>query len=362
MRWIRRVYALFKWLIIVLVCIEVGCFLAVVISNYVIYGRPTEGAGVVYDSQTLFLSRYGMRQTVNNSVSEDPSLNRTIWMFGGSTMRGATEDDAATIPSLVVRDLNATQRPRHFSALNLGTNSFNSLLETEYLQKLLIERRPFPNIIVFYDGANDANYFAKQRHPHAHYGRSKVRALVESYDRRFFGLFKQLNAMLYSSSTYEIYCKLHFVAIPMEEDSALLKQFVDLAEARYDYVNKVTDCFGAKFFLFWQPIRWVEDCEVAKEIAKDDEGLLANSDRFAAVRTNLSVTLRAIRKRLLGKSYFHDLSQALCDRKAPVYAADGVHLNDAGRKMISQAIAEILSQQMGYEKGTSIHKDRFGLK
>jgi hypothetical protein len=51
-------------------------------------------------------------------------------------MKGVTADDDKTIPSFLARDLNQSEfLPSYL--INFGEPSFNSLMETKYLQKAL---------------------------------------------------------------------------------------------------------------------------------------------------------------------------------------------------------------------------------
>ncbi|MFZ0052773.1 MAG: SGNH/GDSL hydrolase family protein [Desulfobaccales bacterium] len=148
-----------KWLLLTAVAVEVFCFLLITASNYLIYGGLWEGNRVVYDPYALFLDKEGPRPTANNPANPGGPGQWTVWMFGGSTMRGSTETDDTTIPSYLAGLLNRPGRPQPCTVVNYGESSFNSLIEAKYLQKLLIESPKPPDLIVFYDGANDCAYF-----------------------------------------------------------------------------------------------------------------------------------------------------------------------------------------------------------
>ena len=137
-------------------------------------------------------------------------------------MNGATDYDDKTIPSFLATDLNQAEPRLPAYLINFGEPSFNSLMETKYLQKALIENRPLPQVIIFYDGANDCAYFAQDRTPYAHHGYWQLRGLVESYHQSFFGLLKPLNAAVYSSFTREFYDKIEQGLVPIHADSPVL--------------------------------------------------------------------------------------------------------------------------------------------
>ena len=341
---LRLILAILKWTVITLVAVEVMSFLVLTLFNFFIYGSIWEGSRVNYDAYTLF--QEGPRPTANNPINLPSSKDhRTIWMFGGSTMRGSTDDDAKTIPSFLAGLLNREEKPLSFTVSNFGENSFNSLLETKYLQKLLIESPTRPNLIIFMDGANECVYFSQNRTPYAHHGYQRVRALIESHRRSLFGLLKPLTAAVYASFTLEMYNKLRQTVIPIRADSRELHNFVDLTVQRYDYVNQQAGFYGARFLLFWQPILWVEDCAVAPQVREREKNYAINKVRFAAVRHNSQVIYQALADRLRDKPYFVDCQNILCSRTEPVYKPDGVHLQDAGRSMVARRMSEVLKER-----------------
>jgi lysophospholipase L1-like esterase len=328
-----------KWLIVSAVLIEVLSFLVIITSNYLIYGQVRDGDPVRYDPYTLFVSEKSPRPTTHNPPAPDRQTYKIIWLFGGSTMNGATLDDDKTIPSFLARDLNQTEPVLPAYLINFGEPSFNSLMETKYLQKTLIEQPVRPDIIIFYDGANDCAYFAQNRTPYAHLGYRRLRGLIESYHHSFFGVLKPLNAALYASFTKELYDKIRQGVIPLEADSLELRQFVDSAEKRYDYVNQVALGFGARFLLFWQPFWWVETSQVSPAVAQRENIIVG---QHMALRYNFEVINRALADRLKDKPYFIDFRNVLCARTQPAYQDDGIHLQDVGHKMVAGQMARYL--------------------
>jgi lysophospholipase L1-like esterase len=347
---LRRLFRFFakivKWLIVAALCLEILSFLAITASNFILYGRLREGGRAVYDPYTLFLQEEGVRLTANNSHSQDSKKNRTLWLFGGSTIRGATPSDNKTIPSFLAGFLNSNQQDLHFTVVNFGVDSFNSLLEIKYLQKLLIERSEAPDFIIFYDGANDSSYFAQHRDPYGHHGFRRARSLIESYYKSWFGLLKPLNAAIYSSFSKELYDKINQVWVPIEPDSPALKDLVTGAEKRYDHVNKLAKCFGAEFILFFQPILWVEECQASPVIRNAEKDSIVDAERFSTMRQNFATPYLAFLDRLSGKPYFVNFRNVLCRREVAAYQPDGVHLTDAGRRMIAEQIYSILKQRI----------------
>jgi hypothetical protein len=341
---LRLILSILKWMVITLAVLELMSFLVLTLGNLFIYGSVWEGSRVNYDAYTLF--QEGPRPTANNPSAPEPSKNhRAIWMFGGSTMRGSTDDNARTIPSFLAGILNGEEKTRSFTVANFGENSFNSLLETKYLQKLLIESPARPDLIIFMDGANECVYFSQNRTAYAHHGYQRVRALIESHRRSLYGLFKTINAAVYASFSQEMYHKLRQTVIPIRADSEELHNFVETTVQRYDYVNQQAGFYGARFLLFWQPFLWVETGEVAPGVREIENDYAINKERFAAVRQNFQVTYQSLSERLRDKPYFIDFQNILCSRTSPVYKHDGVHLLDAGRMMVAREMSRVLKNK-----------------
>ena len=331
-----------RWLIIGALCIELCSFLIIAGSNYIIYGHVREGSRAHYDPYALFLQAPEIRPTAHDAVSPEPDKNRTIWMFGGSTMRGATDHDDRTIPSFVSAYLNAHGNGLRFTVVNYGINSFNSLLESKYLEKALIEDRPRPNLIVFYDGANNSAYFNQYRTAYAHYGYRRVSSLIDGYYRSWLGIFKPIMTAVYSSFTRELYNKLHQVALPLDPHSPALRSMVSKTTQRYDFIERLAAGFSAKFALIWQPIRWTEGCTVSPAIAKQEQTEIINSTTMHTMRSNFRTTYSSIGNALRDKPYYTSFATVLCNRTVPSYKVDGVHLTDAGRRTVGQALGKML--------------------
>jgi len=343
-RWWRRLLKVVLWGVAALVCLEVLCFLIVVLSTYYLYGQFWEGEAVRYDPYALYLTGAGVRPTANNPASPDPNTHRHIWMMGGSTVRGVTDFDERTIPSYLARMLNQEEPRLPAVVWNFGVDGFNSLMEAKYLQKLLIEKQPSPAAIIFYDGANDCTYFAQYRTPDAHHGYRQVRALIESYHGSFFGLLKPLNAALYASYTRDFYDKVRQGVIPIEEGDRVLAEFVQSAVRRYDYLHRLAEGFGARFLLVWQPMWWVEDGRVDEGVKKQEKEYMIIGKHFSLIH-NFRVTYRALSGELRRKPYFVDFQNILCTRTEPTYQSDGIHLTDAGRELVARHLARRLRQE-----------------
>lgn len=325
----KFLYRVTIWICALFLGVELLAFAGISISNLIIYGHFKEGSQVQYDPYVLFLNVEGRRPTRNNPPD---GTGRPVWMFGGSTMRGATDDDAQTIPSHLAGEMNRDNPVLRF--VNFGENSFNSLMEVKMFQRCSILEAETPAAVILYDGANDSTYFSQYQTVNAHFGLRRVRGLIESYHGSLFGIFKGLNAGIRASSTYEAYEKIRFAMQPLSPDDPELHDFVQGVEQRYDYMARECRYREADFVLFWQPTRWTESSAPADTVA------------FTAFRDNIQLVYSRLEDRLSSKPYFVSLRGVLLGQEG-AYAADGVHLTDKGRQVVAQAMAAQLRARSG---------------
>lgn len=107
--------------------------------------RPMAGAFVNIDS-------VGFRRTVQPAAGT--TTPRRVYFLGGSTMWGTGQRDAGTIPSQVASAL-AQQGARGVEITNLAETGY--VFTQEFVQLLMLLRSGArPDVVVFYDGINDA--------------------------------------------------------------------------------------------------------------------------------------------------------------------------------------------------------------
>lgn len=354
-RFFRLLWAGLKWIILILIGVEIFCFLLITVTNLIIFGIPWEGSKVRYDAYALFLHVEGVRPTLHNPPEANSlaaeKTPRRIWLLGGSTMRGGRVEDGETIPSYLAEILNRPGASEEVVLTNYGENSFNSLMETKYLQKLLIETNLPPELIIFYDGANDCSYFNQYRLPQAHYGHRRLRAAIESYRGSLFGLLKPLNAALHSSFTKEAFDKFRQIKVPVNPENPTPQEMAAATEKRYEHVRKLAGAYGADFLLVWQPFLWVETAAVDPLVKAKEKDLSIMGANFLEVRRNFTVTYNLLADRLKDKPYFVDFRNALTSRTHPVYEADGVHLRPPGNKMVARRLARLLEERGWLKNG-----------
>jgi hypothetical protein len=339
--WRRLVWTI-SLIVATLVLIELVCFGIITASIFFIYGQIREGEPVKYDPYALYLLKDGIRHTTNNPPAA--AAVPVVWMFGGSTTRGISNADSKTMPSYLAKVLNEEDPKMPARVVNFGNDGYNCLLETKYLEKMLIESPTKPKLIVFYDGDNDSAYFAQYRTPYAHQGYRQVKGLVESYHASFFGLFKSFNAAWYTSYARELYDKMREGVFSVSPDDPALAAFQKQAVERYAFVEKVAHAYGADFILFWQPNWWVETAPVNPAVKAQEQKKIILSDRWA-MKPNFVTIYHALREKLQDKPYFVDFRNVLTSRRQPVYESDGMHLNPHGDILLAENLGQFLKKK-----------------
>ena len=339
----RRLVRTVSVVVTVLVLIELACFAIITTSIYFIYGQLREGEPVRYDAYALYLLKDGIRPTTNNPAATGPTVP-LIWMFGGSTTRGISDDDSQTMPSFLAKVLNQEAPVLGAEVVNLGNDGYNSLMETKYLQKMLIDSPVPPRLIVFYDGANDAAYFAQYRTPQAHHGYRQVRGIIESYHGSFFGMFKSFNAAWYTSYARELWDKMRQGIIPLDPHDPVLHDFARQAAQRYERNAVIAHAFGADYLVIWQPCWWVESAPVAPVVQAREKKTIIIGDRWA-MKENFKTINTAMAQALQDKPFFIDLRNALTSRQQEVYESDGIHLNPHGDALLARELGKVLKER-----------------
>ena len=339
----HAIWRCLKIILLLVITVEIVSFALMTLQNYVLYGSVYSHVPVRYDPETLFLMTDSNPPSDYNSTSTDPKLNRIVWMFGGSTVRcDAHWNKNKTLPALVAKFLNDNAKPNHFTVINFGENGFNSILESKYLQKTFAEQHTAPDLVIFYDGANDCFQFDEHRQPDGHIGYRRLKAFVESYRMGWLGILKHINAAIYASYTNEFIDRIRMLREPVKPDSPTLQKMVELCAARYDHLAKVTHCYDAEFVLIWQPMLWVEHCKVGKRVQQAELTTFMDIAKFPDLKDSVTTTYDKLESALWDKPYFVSFRNTLCKSSVGLFRPDGIHLNDQGNELMASVIGKLL--------------------
>jgi len=177
---------------------------------------------------------------------------RSVWMFGASAVYGLGVPDWATLPSYLSRALNEAG-PGCVIVVNFGVVGYVTNQEIIALAEQLKVGRP-PDIVIFYDGVNDAGapaYSSGPLLPHLMFAKVKNR-IEGSISGRF--------DFLLESDMFQV---LRMMAKPLHRNVRNVPQqeelhrkeaaALDNYEANLGFVKALSKAYGFKLYCFWQP-------------------------------------------------------------------------------------------------------------
>lgn len=273
----------------------------------------------------------GLRRTWNKAEGKDDAR---IYMFGGSTIWGFGSRDEGTIPSALSRLL--AEAGLDVQVKNYGQNSHVSTQEVIVLLKAL-ETEPVPDIVIFYDGANDTGSSLVTGFAGQSYAEKDRAREFQILTRR-----RDLLSALFASSGF---ARLHrftepprpFPAPPPDPRRAdqLAHEVVRRYAANVRIVEESGRSAGFQPIFYWQPT--VQD---KRHRSPFEENLLVRDkavDFFKQVHGKL-----VVHETLAHNENFHDLTQLFAEDREPRYI-DRVHLSEeANRKVASRILADVV--------------------
>ncbi len=292
--------------------------------------RPFQGEYVNVNEQ-------GLRRTVNHATAEqEASAPVRIFMFGGSTLWGTGVPDEHTICSILSGLL-------HEKGFSVDVTNFGALgyVSTQGVITLIrqLQCGNVPDVVVFYDGFNDA---------WAGFQQNEAGLPLNEVNRR-----KEFNLLNATQTSFPAVVLFHHAlpAITRLQETGLFRprrvpkfkeraDLTDLSERVVDaYANnlRVVEAlgqeYGFKTVFYWHPTIYnkksLTDYERRqKEIIARLESILvaayANIDEAAELREN---------------ARFHNISGIFADIKEPLFI-DGVHVAERGNRIVAETMSE----------------------
>lgn len=279
-----------------------------------------------FSGKTINIDQNGVRVTAGSGGAED---GPTIAFFGGSAMWGSGVDDENTIPSLFARS-----HPR-FHVYNLGESGYIArqslnLLLNMYAQSI------HPDIVIFYDGVNDAGHECRREvGPLAHAREAGIREVVETFGHpiSFLSMIYPIKAFLQrefpgdSKDPAQYDC----VSDPKEAEAVSRAMLADWAAAKY-----VVEGYGGTFVAALQPVAYFGNPNTTHIADRLEEDF---GKQFEAVYSIIGKLLdeefRMLRHNVV------DLRHAF-DGNEVIYV-DFAHVSPNGNEIIAQRIGEALA-------------------
>jgi lysophospholipase L1-like esterase len=271
-----------------------------------------------------------------------------VFMFGGSTMWGVGVSDAATIPSILAKELEREGVVAEI--VNFGESGYVSTQEVIALM-LQLQKGHIPDLVIFYDGVNDT-YSAYQHQvaglPQNEFNRvkefnlSSAGASEQRRDMVIRDVLPKLATLRFAKGLLQrlgIRRREVLVTNPVpgmtEADTQVLAQaLINTYTNNRELVAALSKHYRFEYLFYWQPTIFqkasLTNYELGqREAAQNLEPLFRKT--YDLMQQSARVPQR--------EPPVRDLSLLLTDVANPMYV-DWNHVGEAGNKFIAQRMAQ----------------------
>jgi lysophospholipase L1-like esterase len=266
---------------------------------------------------------YLQRRTVNERTSGE----KKAYFFGGSTMWGVGADDARTIPS-------------QFAALTgIHSENFGELSYTAHQGLLLLiqllQNGHRPDLVVFYDGVNDALHKCRNElGADSHERESQFRFVMQNsarpdsfsyYFAPILNLAQKVNLELSRAARQDQY--------DCPRNPAKAEAISDHLVSDWRFAKQLVEMHGGTFIGLLQPVIYFSQTRVEGVPLPKEFG-----DQYRLIYP-------MVRKKIAGIPGLYDITSVL-DVDEAIYI-DFCHLTPAGNRYVAQRVAEIVAARGG---------------
>jgi hypothetical protein len=288
--------------------------------------RPFHGEAVNIDQQ-------GLRRTYNSSCTGN---EYTIWMFGGPTMRGNGSPDWGTIPSQLAGIYQKSGKP--VCVRNFGEGAWVSTQELTQLMLALKKESRKPNLVIFYDGANDTYVPYQSGKADVHMNFDTIKSQFESQRSLRQGSF----GYLWHLNTVQLVFTLaaHGAeragdrAIPTRDEDGLARDTVSNYFENMDVVSGLGQQYGFQYAFFWQPVLFTSH----KELVGDETKI-----RDSKMQAHLAAWCPRVYDRVAHqqRAHFYDIADVF-DKSHDKLFLDWCHIVMSGNQLVAQRMFDVL--------------------
>jgi lysophospholipase L1-like esterase len=280
-------------------------------------------------TDNVVIDERGLRRTWNER-SESPLR---VFVFGGSTAWGAGARDDYTIPSLLAKTL--AQSELSAEVTNFGQWAYVTTQEMIALQ-LELQRGNVPDVVVFYDGINDA--FSTYQNGRAGIPENEAwrRIDFESPGQALFYRVARRSKIVQlvhraRGATFD-----HWAPPEPSALAGLAEETIAVYSGNHEFAEALALRFGFDVLYYWQPVIWSK-----KQLSPYEQSISAETTRdlpaLDAFYREVWAQVRA-HPQLAGNSRFRDLSSAF-DGEADSVFWDWTHITESGNERIAEAMA-----------------------
>lgn len=254
-----------------------------------------------------------------------------VWIFGGSTVYGTGVPDAETIPSYLSRELNAGGNCAEVT--NFGNESYVTTQELILLEQQL-KQGGRPDVVIFYDGFNDAHLGMTAVDPWAtHYGLDIVKARAEGSVRGRLDFLDRLYTTRMVHALGQVFKRTS--TSDVRDERARASTVLEVYEANHKMAAALGQGYHFRFYGFWQPMLFSGHKRLGafeEQISKMDSTSRRRFDPLPVVAAYEEAERRA------PNAGFIFLAGIFDSVSEPIYI-DEAHLGPRGNELIARAIA-----------------------
>jgi hypothetical protein len=298
--------------------------------SFVTWGRtPFQGAFINID-------RDGRRVTPGAVCSAE---SYKVFAFGGSAMWGTGSPDWGTIPAYLETELTAV-RQGPVCVANFGESAYGS---TEGVIQLMLELRSghVPDLVIFYDGANDT-YSAYQS------GRSTLHPNITQIAAKFEKPSSPFLAWVKASHSYRLLERLVTKLKQQErhdsralstyktmgiDTEALSNGVVTTYLGNYEVVKALARKYGFRPVFFWQPVLLVG----SKPLTGEEREMKAEQD--PALTELYQSVYRRVEQAARTHEGLYYMGNVFDDFK-PLVWIDHAHVTPEGNRVVAREMLQ----------------------
>jgi lysophospholipase L1-like esterase len=288
-----------------------------------------------YTGKYINIDEKGLRRTIfpiDESVKKKPV--KKVFMFGGSTMWGSDVKDEFTIPSLVGSGL--AKQSIHAEVTNFGESGYVS---TQEMMELFLQLREgnIPDLVVFYDGANDV-FSAYQQ------GKTGIPQNENNREKEFNSLRSKKRSLMVFLESLKTLSTVKFIIgliqpemkpLPYSgsEIQKLATETIEVYLKNITTINLWAKEYGFKAVYYWQPTIFSKP-ELSDFEKKEAEkyGFIKDIVHAADLHTS---NIKADP----GFSVFYNISDIFRNESKPIFI-DYCHVSEYGNSVIANKMAE----------------------
>jgi lysophospholipase L1-like esterase len=288
-----------------------------------------------YTGKYINIDENGLRKTIyaiDESVEKKPV--KKVFMFGGSTMWGSGVRDEFTIASLVGSGL--AKHGFHAVVTNFGESGYVS---TQEMTELFLQLREgnIPDLVVFYDGANDvfsAYQQGKAGIPQNENNREKEFNALRSKKRSLMVFFESLKTLsTVKFITGMIQPEVKPLPYSGSDIQKLASESIDIYFKNITTINLWAKEYGFKVVYYWQPTIFSKP-ELSDFEKKEAEKYGFIKDIVHAANLQVGNI-----KAEMESSVFYNISDIFRNESKPVFI-DYCHVSEYGNSVIAKKMAE----------------------